>query len=147
MKIGRNTDVKYPSSFELPGDGEVVDLLTRVAELGLNFIDTAPAYGSSEERIGRLLPGSRDDWILSTKVGEIYADGRSRFDFSPGHVESSVHESCRRLRTDRLDMVMIHSDGVDETEEKFDPALVTLESLKHKGTIRAFGISSKTPES
>ena len=52
VKIGRNTDVKYAESFELPSDQEVIELLTEAAKLGINCLDTAPAYGSSEKRLG-----------------------------------------------------------------------------------------------
>ena len=53
-KLGRNTDVKYPLPFELPSTREVEELLEAALELGVNLIDTAPAYGESELRLGRL---------------------------------------------------------------------------------------------
>ena len=59
VKFGRNTDVKYPKKFELPEDKVIVDLLSKAQELGVNLLDTAPAYGNSEHRIGQLLPGRR----------------------------------------------------------------------------------------
>ena len=51
VKIGRNVGVKYPSGFELPNDAEVRELLALAWDLGVNLIDTAPAYGSSEQRL------------------------------------------------------------------------------------------------
>ena len=47
VKIGRNQQVKYPSGFELPDDQSVIELFELARSLGINFIDTAPAYGSS----------------------------------------------------------------------------------------------------
>src|SRR3990172_2700606 len=82
FKIGRNERVKYPQAYALPDDKTVEALLNGVLDLGINQIDTAPAYGSSEERIGRFLSHRRDEFILSTKVGETFADGASRYDFS-----------------------------------------------------------------
>jgi hypothetical protein len=82
VKLGRNQAVKYPRPFDLPTDAEALALLDSAAELGINLLDTAPAYGSAEERLGKLLAGRRDRWILSTKVGEEFERGRSRFDFS-----------------------------------------------------------------
>ena len=82
VKFGRNTDVKYPASFELPTDDEIRVLLGACRKLGINLLDTAPAYGSSETRIGRLLPGERTEWILCSKVGEAYRDGHSHHDYS-----------------------------------------------------------------
>ena len=53
VKIGRDQEVKYPSGFTIPDDDEVRDLLALSQDLGINFIDTAPAYGNSEERLGQ----------------------------------------------------------------------------------------------
>ena len=70
------------SYHELPSDGRVRELLARARECGVNLIDTAPAYGTSEERLGALLD-DRERWVIVTKAGEEFADGRSHFDFSP----------------------------------------------------------------
>ena len=67
VKIGRNQQVKYPSGFELPDDRSVIELFELARSLGINLIDTAPAYGSSEQRLGELLP-DRHDWVMMTKV-------------------------------------------------------------------------------
>ena len=72
VKIGRNTDVKYATDFELPSDHEIIQLLTLASELGINCLDTAPAYGSSEARLGELLPEIAIDFRIITKVGETY---------------------------------------------------------------------------
>lgn len=145
VKFGRNEEVKYPEGFELPSDREISALLDLAREAGINLLDTAPAYGSSEQRIGRLLP-DRDNWLLCTKVGEIFKGGRSRFDFSAGHVRASVEQSLRHLRTDRLDLVLIHSDGNDLDILDNSDCLETLERLRDKGLLRAIGMSSKTIE-
>src|SRR5262245_63632526 len=76
-KLGRNTDVKYPNSFALPSDEQVAALLQAAQDLGVNLIDTAPAYGESEQRIGLLTENRRDDMVLCTKCGEQYSNGRS----------------------------------------------------------------------
>lgn len=145
VKFGRNEEVKYPEGFELPSDREISALLDLAREAGINLLDTAPAYGSSEQRIGRLLP-DRDNWLLCTKVGEIFEGGRSRFDFSAAHVRASVEQSLRHLRTDRLDLALIHSDGSDLDILDDSDCLETLERLRDKGLLRAIGMSSKTIE-
>lgn len=143
VKFGRKEQVKYPAGFELPSDREITSLLARAREAGINLIDTAPAYGSSERRLGRLLP-ARDDWLICTKVGEIFAGGVSRHDFSAGHVRASVEQSLRHLRTDHVDIVLIHSDGNDlDILEKSD-CVETLNKLRDEGLLRAVGMSSKT---
>ena len=114
VKLGRNSDVKYPSAFELPSDDDARALLDAARALGVNLLDTAPAYGSSEARLGALLEGQRDDWLICTKAGEIYEGGQSRYDFTEQHIRASVDASLKRLRTDRVDILLLHSDGRDE---------------------------------
>jgi aryl-alcohol dehydrogenase-like predicted oxidoreductase len=143
VKIGRNQEVKYPSSFPLPGDKEVSDLLATAKDFGINLIDTAPAYGSSEQRLGRLLT-QRDDWIICTKVGEEFTGGKSFFDFTAQHVNYSVERSLRNIQTDYLDIVLIHSDGRDEQIIQSTDCLEALTRLKEKGLVRAIGMSTKT---
>lgn len=143
VKFGRNQGVKYPRGFELPGDREIIRLLDQCRELGINFLDTAPAYGNSEERIGQLLK-QRQDWVLCTKVGEEFIAGRSHFDFSAEHTRQSVERSLQRLRTDYLDIVLIHSDGNDEAILQQSGCLECLRRCQEEGLIRAIGMSSKT---
>ena len=144
VKFGRNQQVKYPRAFDLPSDATIADLLLMARELGINLLDTAPAYGGSEQRLGRLLPGPRDEWVIVTKVGETFEHGQSRFDFSAKATRASVERSLRRLHTDYLDVVLIHSDGEDERILDHEPVLETLNDLKAEGLIRAHGFSSKT---
>ena len=145
VKMGRNQDVKYPSSFSLPSDDEVSALIARAKELGINFIDTAPAYGSSEQRLGRLLK-ERQDWIICSKVGEEFTAGKSHFDFSAEHTQRSVERSLRDIGTDYLDIVLIHSDGSDRKILEYSDCSETLLRLKDKGLIKAVGMSTKTVE-
>ena len=146
VKLGRTTGVKYPEPFELPSDEQARDLLDRAQELGINTIDTAPAYGTSEERLGRLLKGQRDRWVLVTKVGENHEGGVSTFDFSPDAVRASVRRSLERLGTDVLDCVLIHSDGNDLDILRSRGTLEALADLKKAGDLRAVGMSTKTVE-
>ncbi len=144
FKIGRNQKIKYPQPYDLPSEPEVQRLLEAVLELGINHLDTAPAYGLSEERIGRLLSHRRSEYVLSTKVGEAFANGESHYDFSQPVVEQSVAGSLRRLQTDVLDMVFIHAPGDDLRVLTETPVVETLQRLKKTGLIRAIGFSGKT---
>lgn len=146
VKLGRTEDVKYPDAFEIPGDERARELLALAADLGVNLIDTAPAYGTSEERLGVLLEGHRDGWVLCTKVGEEFEGGVSRFDFSFKHTIASVERSLRRLRTDYLDVVLVHSDGNDLDILTTTGVMDGLNRLKEQGKIRATGFSPKTLE-
>ncbi|MDR3491093.1 MAG: aldo/keto reductase [Gammaproteobacteria bacterium] len=146
VKFGRNEKVNYPEKFLLPDDKTILELLALAKNLGINLLDTAPAYGSSEERLGSLLKGQRQDWILSTKVGEEFENGHSYFDFSPTAVQASVQRSLKRLGTDYLDIVLVHSSGEDKKIIEQDQVFETLKEIKKAGLIRAYGMSTKTVE-
>jgi aryl-alcohol dehydrogenase-like predicted oxidoreductase len=146
FKIGRNEGIKYADGYDLPDEEACARLLNEVLDLGIDLIDTAPAYGISEERIGRHLSGRRDQFMLSTKAGETFEDGVGRYDFSRQAIEASVDRSLLRLRTDRLDLVLIHSDGDDLTIlESADPLDVLIQR-RDRGDIRTIGFSGKTVE-
>lgn len=143
VKFGRNEQVKYPTAFTLPDDNAVRALLSQAREHGINLLDTAPAYGSSEERLGHLLE-RREHWVIVTKTGEEFENGASRFDFSAAHTRASVERSLRRLRTDYLDVVLIHSDGNDNAILERSDCIAALLECKQQGLVRAIGMSTKT---
>ena len=146
VKFGRNQQVKYPTGFELPDDEQIVELLDLAQSLGINLLDTAPAYGTSQERLGKLLGDRRRHWVIVSKVGEIFQDGVSRFDFTYRHTVETVEQSLKTLKTDVLDCVLIHSDGDDLRIFEQEGAPDALRDLKERGLIRAHGMSSKTVE-
>ncbi|MEM1185174.1 MAG: aldo/keto reductase [Planctomycetota bacterium] len=148
IKIGRNAGVRYAEPYDLPDDDTIDGLLDVCADGGVNFIDTAAAYGSSEERLGAALArrGDRDQWVLSTKAGETFDGESSFFDFSPEAIMSSVRASLENLRTDRLELVLIHSNGIDEGKFVREGTLDALDQLKAEGVTRAIGASVKTDE-
>lgn len=141
---GRDKGLKYERPASLPSDARIAELIERAEALGINLLDTAPAYGTSEVRIGAALAGRRDRWAISTKVGEQFDGTRSEFDFSAAAVDRSIRASLAALRTDRVDIVLIHSDGLDEGEAKFGAATEALARLKQQGLVRAIGFSGKT---
>jgi aryl-alcohol dehydrogenase-like predicted oxidoreductase len=146
VKLGRDQGLKYPNGFTIPADAAARELLAQAHDLGINLIDTAPAYGTSETRLGPLLRGQRQQWVIVSKVGEEYEDGQSRFDFSPAHTRFSVERSLKRLETDFIDLVLVHSDGNDVAIVRDSGVYETLAELKREGKIRGFGLSGKTVE-
>jgi aryl-alcohol dehydrogenase-like predicted oxidoreductase len=146
VKLGRDQAVKYPGNFTIPDDRNAAALLAQARDLGINLIDTAPAYGNSEERLGKLRARQRNDWLICSKVGEEFEAGQSRFDFSPEHTRQSVQRSLRRLNTAVIDIVLVHSDGNDLRIIREMGTLQALEQMKQEGLIRAFGMSTKTVE-
>jgi aryl-alcohol dehydrogenase-like predicted oxidoreductase len=144
VAFGRTAGLKYAITPRLPSMRDLTQLLAVARDAGVNLIDTAPAYGVSEERLGELLGGRRNDWVLCTKVGETFEAGTSRWDFSPEHTRRSVEQSLERLNTDRLDVVLVHSNGDDLDIIRNLGTLQMLAQLKDEGLIRAFGMSHKT---
>lgn len=125
---------------------------------GIRTFDTAPHYGVglSEQRIGAFLAGRpRDAFVLSTKVGrrlvpaDSDVDGAEAFygtpaftrvrDYSIGGVLASLEDSMRRLRTDRLDVVLIH-DPDEHGPQALDEAYPALAELRAEGVIGAVGV-------
>lgn len=146
VKLGRDKQVKYPQGFRIPDDRAASALLNLARSLGINLLDTAPAYGTSEERLGTLLKGQRQDWVICSKVGEEFVNGESLFNFSPEYVRSSIERSLKRLNTDYIDMVLVHSSGDDVNIIQQYGSLEVLAELKKEGLIRATGMSTKTVE-
>lgn len=146
FKIGRNQKVKYPSSYDLPDETTVEKLLNGVLDLGINHIDTAPAYGLSEERIGKFLSHRRREYVLSTKVGEIFEEGISRYEFDARSVRQSITASLQRLRTEQVDLLLIHAPQTDVEVLRKTDVVETLLRLREEGITRFIGLSAKTIE-
>ncbi|MGH1399057.1 MAG: aldo/keto reductase, partial [Alphaproteobacteria bacterium] len=145
-KFGRNEGVKYPQGFEIPDEADLADLLGLAKDLGVNVIDTAPAYGLSEERLGRLLKGQREDWVIVGKAGEEFEGGESSYHFTPAHFEMSLERSLKRLQTDYIDVFLIHSDGNDLDILARDDLIATMQGFKDRGLVRGIGASTKTAD-
>ncbi len=115
---------------------------TRTAlDLGINFIDTSPFYGRgmSEILLGLGLQGvPRDSYLLGTKLGR-YSD--IHFDFSAKRVEESVHISLQRLKTDHLDVLLMHDVEFVPLPQIWEETLPALLKLKEQGKARAIGFS------
>ncbi len=115
---------------------------TRTAlDLGMNFIDTSPFYGRgmSEIMLGLGLQGvPRDSYLLGTKLGR-YSD--VHFDFSAKRVEESLHISLQRLKTDHLDIMLLHDVEFVPLEQIWTETLPALIKLKEQGKVRAIGFS------
>jgi len=123
-----------------PEEDGAVRLVHAALAAGVTFIDTAPGYaeGRSEAALGAALRGGRRDGVvLCTKFGH-RADGTS--DWDPSSIEASVLASARRMGTDHLDIVLLHSPP-PEVLDGHSEHYVVLEDLKQRGVIRAYGAS------
>jgi len=148
VKFGRNQGVKYPGGdgFALPTDQAISSLLDLCLENGINLIDTAPAYGLAEERLGALLGRRRKDFFIVTKTGEEFKDGKSEYIFSAQHTRQSVDRSLERLKTKYLDCVLVHAGRNDLQVINDTPVLETLAQMKEEEKILSFGVSTYSAE-
>jgi len=115
-------------------------LLNGALDAGLNVIDTAECYEGSEELIGNAVGGRRDQFYLFTKVG--HPRGVGSEDWSPASILESIERSLRRLKTDRLDLVQLHScsEGVLQKGD----AIAALQKARERGYTRYIGYSGDT---
>jgi aryl-alcohol dehydrogenase-like predicted oxidoreductase len=125
-------------STDLEGARRQVD---RCLEAGINLIDTADVYsdGLSEEILGQVLEGRRDDVLVATKARMPMGDGPNDAGLSRHHLIDACEASLRRLRTDRIDLYQVHEwDGQTPLEE----TLQALDDLVHAGKVRYVGGSN-----
>src|SRR5205085_6967497 len=98
--------------FEQAAPETVAQLLASALDAGLNVIDTAECYVNSEEMIGQAVAGRRKDYYLFTKCG--HPEGMGSEDWRPESLLRSIERSLKRLRTDRLDLIQLHSCSEQE---------------------------------
>ena len=115
--------------------GKVLNLLL---DRGVNVIDTAAAYRGSEELIGKAVGHRRNDFVLISKCGR-KVDGVEGEDWSARVVTETVDRSLRRLGTDHLDVMLLHSCNQEVLEK--GEALGALLRAKEAGKIRFAGYS------
>lgn len=117
-----------------------VKIIRRALAAGINFIDTADVYsaGESEELIGKAIAGQRNEVVIATKFGYPAGAGLNASGGSRRWILRAVEASLRRLKTDYIDLYLMHRfDGVTAIEE----TQAALSDLVHQGKIRAFGFS------
>jgi len=115
----------------------VARLLGGALDAGLNVIDTAECYERSEELIGKALGGRRNDCYLFTKCG--HAGGFGHPDWRPASLLRSIERSLRRLATDRLDLIQLHSCSLEHL--RMGDVIGALERARERGWARWIGYS------
>jgi aryl-alcohol dehydrogenase-like predicted oxidoreductase len=126
---------------------ESIRTIHAALDQGINLIDTAPiyGYGRSEEIVGKALNqhGRRESFIIATKVGIDWTNGKIERNSSRQRILREVEDSLRRLQTDYIDIYQVH--WPDPTVPVEETAL-TLRELYEQGKIRAVGVSNYSPE-
>src|ERR1700755_3010754 len=126
------------SSVGNPDHEDSIRVIHKALDAGINFVDTADAYGDSEEIVGRALQGRRDNVVLATKVCRPMGDDPNQQGASRRWIVTAVESSLRRLRTDHIDLYQVHRpDPTTDIEE----TLSALSDLIHSGKVRAVGTS------
>jgi aryl-alcohol dehydrogenase-like predicted oxidoreductase len=119
----------------------VARLLAGALDAGLNVIDTAECYEDSERLIGSALGRRRSQVYLLTKCG--HAAGWSRADWRPASLLASVERSLRRLKTEYVDVIQLHSCSLDELRR--GDVVTALERARERGWARYIGYSGDGP--
>ena len=136
-------------------DQESVRAIQTAIDLGMNLIDTAPAYGwgRSERVLGQAIKGRRDKVVMATKCGLWWEDARGSFftDFDgkkmyrslrPDTIQIEIENSLRRLGIDCIDLYQTHWPSAPPEQTPIADTMDTLTKLKDQGKIRAIGVSN-----
>jgi aryl-alcohol dehydrogenase-like predicted oxidoreductase len=123
--------------YESASQTTVTRLLDAALDAGLNVIDTAECYVDSEALIGTAVGGRRREFFLFTKCG--HPRGFGAGDWRPASLLKSIERSLERLRTDRVDLVQLHS--CSEAELRRGDAIAALETARERGLTRYIGYS------
>ena len=140
----------YGKARELQDRAEMIALIRQAVERGIDFFDTAEAYGpfTNEEMVGEALKPVRDQVLIATKFGwDIDPDTgvhHGGVNSKPDHIRAAVEGSLRRLKTDRIDLLYQHR--VDP-EVPMEDVAGTVKGLIQQGKVRYFGLSEAGAES
>ncbi len=126
-----------------PDHDDSARIIHKALDGGINFIDTADAYGESEVVVGKALKGRRDSVVLATKFGRPTGADPNRQEASRRWIMTAVANSLRRLQTDYIDLYQVHRPDADTDIEE---TLSALSDLIRSGKVRAIG-ASQTPAS
>lgn len=128
---------------------EAADVVQAAFEAGITLFDTADAYGAgtAERLLGEVLHGHREEVVLVSKWGNTIDEASRQLtgqNPSAGYVRRALEASLRRLRTDYLDLYLLHLSGLPVAEA--DGLLPVLEDLVREGKIRGYGWSTDDPD-
>jgi len=129
-------------------DDDADAFLNSVLDAGINFIDTSPDYGASEERIGRFISHRRDEFVLATKCGCVYQQCEDHLEldhvWEPDVIKRNIETSLQRLRTDHIDILQFH--GGEAATLQRTGLIDLLVKYRDQGIVRFVGVSSSLPK-
>ena len=117
---------------------QVSQILNQLLDSGVNLIDTAAMYQGSEEAIGEAIGHRRDEYVLVSKCGK-EEEGLEGAAWSPTMIQQTLERALKRLRTDHLDVMLLHSCDLDTLKQ--GAALNALVEARQAGKVRFVGYS------
>lgn len=139
VELGLDYGIRTDDGHRKPNESAAIRLLHEALDHGIGFFDTAHAYGTSEEIIGKALSGRRDAFTLATKIAPFPSAQLSAQDLR-AHVDASIQASLSALRTDCIDLLMLHSATI-ELLQRIDPIAEALRQWQRRGCVRCLGAS------
>jgi aryl-alcohol dehydrogenase-like predicted oxidoreductase len=139
VELGLDYGVPVAGEHLRPSEENAARLLNRALDLGVTFVDTARAYGASEEIIGRALKGRRSEYVLASKLAPIREEGQTDRVLRE-QVKTSVAESLRLLQTDVIDLLQLHWAPVEVITK--GRVLAAAREAQQAGYVRFIGAST-----
>jgi 1-deoxyxylulose-5-phosphate synthase len=139
VELGLDYGVPVDGEHLRPSEEHASRLLNRALDLGVTFIDTARAYGTSEEVIGRALKTRRHEYALATKLTPIKEEGQSDAELRD-QVKASIAASLSALQTDVIDLLQLHHSPVDVIQS--GRVLAAARDAQAAGYVRFVGAST-----
>ena len=118
-------------------------VLNGILDTGINVIDTASCYGDSEEKIGKAISSRRKEYVLVSKCGHRGGDTKLA-EWSPELVRFSAERSLKRMKTDWLDVLLLHSCSLEDLRR--EELISALQQCKRDGMVRYIGYSGDREE-
>lgn len=139
VELGMDYGIAAPGHFARPPEAAAIALVQATLDAGINFIDTARAYGESEAVLGKALRGRREQVVLATKVGLHRPDGSlPTGEALHRHMLDSLETSLRLLQTDYVDLWQLHNVDGAVLAQRAEIAAI-FDEARRSGKIRAAG--------
>lgn len=142
VEIGTEYGIQVAGRPNRPTTEDAIRIVHRALDLGVNAIDTARAYGDSEQILGQALQGRRDSVVLMSKAAAI--DPELTGDAVTSFMDDSIETSLRLLATDVIDVYQLHSPPAEQLRRS--DVLDQLERYRKAGKVRFLGATVYTEE-
>lgn len=140
LKVSRLGIGLSETGFNLSIDdqAQATEVMNAALDQGINFLDTAACYDLSEEQLGAAVSHRRDEFVLATKAGHFVPRGEGE-DWTPELITESIDRSLKRMKTDHVDILQLHSCTVEILEQ--GDVIEALQQARQAGKTRFIGYS------